>query len=149
MCSGLPTLVLGDVSAPVLHDLTSASLPDPVSLGSPSSVGELVLSSHTPKETSAIPEVVSLAPAWGYRDLFSWWKQEQGVVRFMWELMMQGVGSDCGDSKTHFFFWLVLKRHQSSPWNRVYAVRTTDVSLLCRVDPLTLQVPPLWMPQWL
>ena len=105
MCSGLPTLVLGDVSAPVLHDLTSASLPDPVSLGSPSSVGELVLSSHTPKETSAIPEVVSLAPAWGYRDLFSWWKQEQGVVRFMWELMMQGVGSDCGDSKTHFFFF--------------------------------------------
>ena len=63
MCSGLPTLVLGDVSAPVLYDLTSASLPDPVSLGSPSSVGELGLSSHTPKETSAIPEVVSLAPA--------------------------------------------------------------------------------------
>ena len=29
---------------------------DPVSLGSPSSVGDLVLSSHPPKETSAIPE---------------------------------------------------------------------------------------------
>ena len=30
LCSGLPASVLGDVSAPALHSLTSASLTDPV-----------------------------------------------------------------------------------------------------------------------
>ena len=64
LCSGLPASVLGDVSAPAPHDLTSASLTDPVlqallqgsvSLGSPSSVGDSELSSHLPKETSATP----------------------------------------------------------------------------------------------
>ena len=65
LCSGFPASVLGDVSAPALHSLTSASLTDPVlqallqgplSLRSPSSVGDWALSSHPPKETPAIPE---------------------------------------------------------------------------------------------
>ena len=65
LCSGLPASVLGDVSAPAPHGLTSASLTDqcsrlcskdPVSLQSASSVGDWALSSHPPKETFANPE---------------------------------------------------------------------------------------------
>ena len=60
LCSGLPASVLGDVSAPAPHGLPSASLrlcsKDPVSLGSPSSVGDWALNSHPPKETSATSE---------------------------------------------------------------------------------------------
>ena len=63
----------------------------------------------------------------------------------MWQLVMQGVGSNHGDSKTHFFL-TDAQTVSRFPWNRVYSVRTTDVSLLCSVDPLILQVPPLWMP---
>ena len=64
----------------------------------------------------------------------------------MWELVVQGVGSDHGDSKTHFFL-TGAQTTSKFPLEQGLCCEDTDVSLLCSVDPLILQVPPLWMPQ--
>ena len=89
LCSGLPASVLGDVSAPAPHGLTSASLTDPVLQallqGSSKSqvtlfCGRLGTEFTSSQRDLCNPRVwgVSPAPAWGWRDTFSRWKQELG-----------------------------------------------------------------------
>ena len=85
LCSGLPASVLGDVSAPAPHGLTSASLTDPVlqALLQGSSKSRVALSCRrlgseftSSQRDLCNPRVqeVSLAPDWGWRDPFSRWK---------------------------------------------------------------------------
>ena len=84
LCSGLPALVLGDVSALAPHGLTAASLTDPVlqALLQGSSKSRVTLfcrrlgAEFTSSQRDLYnPRVqrVSPAPTWGWRDLFSRW----------------------------------------------------------------------------
>ena len=88
LCSGLPALVLGDVSALAPHGLTAASLTDPVLQallqGSSKSwvtlfCGRLGAESTSSQRDLCNPRVqrVSPAPAWGQRDPFYRWKQKE------------------------------------------------------------------------
>ena len=85
LCSGLSTSVLGGVSAPALHGLTSASLTDPVlqALLQGSSKSWVTLSCRrlgaeftSCQRDLCNPRVqgISLASPWGWRDPFSRWK---------------------------------------------------------------------------
>ena len=69
---------------------------------------------------------------------------------------MHGVGSDHGDSKTLFFFFLTGAQIVSKIpleqglWTLILVVLMSGplmFSLLCSVGLLILQVPPLWMPR--